>query len=46
MSKYSFGDSAKLLKPNYSKEFGVKTDDVPSDWAGKVEVKITDIEFE
>lgn len=34
------------LKPNYSKPFGVKLDDAPSDWAGRVQVKVSDLEFE
>jgi hypothetical protein len=34
------------LKPNYSKKFGYSLEDAPSDWAGKVKVKVTDIEFE
>lgn len=46
VSEYSlFGDN-KPLKPNYSKKFGVKLDDAPSDWARKVKVKVTDIEFQ
>lgn len=46
ISEYSlFGDN-KPLKPNYSEKFGVKLDDAPSDWANKVRVKVTDIEFE
>jgi hypothetical protein len=46
VSKYSFGDRNKPLKPNYTRKFGYGTDDVPSDWAKKVRVKITDLEFE
>jgi len=34
------------LKPNYSRSFGCKMDDAPSEWARKVDVKITDIKFE
>jgi len=46
VSEYSlFGDN-KPLKPKYSKKFGVKLDDAPSDWARKVKVKVTDIEFQ
>ena len=44
VSEWSFEDNGPL-KPNYSKKFGVKLDDAPSDWAKKVEVKVTDIEF-
>lgn len=39
-------DANEPLKPNYSRKFGVKMDDAPSDWARKVRVEITDIEFE
>ena len=35
----------KPLKPNYSKKFGCKLNDVPSEWAGKVRVEVVDIEF-
>jgi len=46
VSEYSlFGDN-EPLKPNYSRKFGVKLDDAPSDWARKVRVKITNIEFQ
>jgi len=34
------------LKPNYSRQFGCKLDDAPSDWSGKVRVEVTDLEFE
>lgn len=40
------GDGDKPLKPNYIVDFGYKTDDVPSEWAKKIEAKITNIEFE
>lgn len=40
-----FGDN-EPLKSNYSRKFGVKLDDAPSDWAQKVEIKVTDIGFE
>jgi len=46
VTEYSFGDRNKPLKPNYTRKFGYSTDDVPSDWAKKVQAKITDIEFE
>lgn len=46
VSEWSFGDRAQFLKSGYSRKFGVKADDVPSDWAKKVKVKVTDIEFE
>jgi hypothetical protein len=41
----TFGDD-KPLKPGYSRSFGVKLDDAPSDWANKVDVKVTMVEFE
>ena len=34
------------LKPNYSRRFGYKLDDAPSDWSKKVKVIVTDIEFQ
>jgi hypothetical protein len=35
------------LKPNYSKDFGyIVEKDAPSEWAGKVEVEISNIRFE
>ena len=33
------------LKPNYSAKFGYSLEDAPSDWAGKVRVQVTDVEF-
>jgi hypothetical protein len=33
------------LKPGYARKFGVTADDAPSDWARKVEVKITGVQF-
>jgi len=45
VSEFSFGDAASPLKPGYSRKFGVKADDAPSAWAGKVSVKVTDLEF-
>lgn len=47
ISEYSFGlRDNQPLKPNYSKKFGYKIDDAPSDWSGKIKVEVTDIEFE
>lgn len=46
VSEYSFGTSNKPLKPNYSRRFGYRIDDVPSDWAKKIKAEITDIRFE
>jgi len=45
VSKFPFGDSNAPLKPGYSRRFGVKVDDAPSEWSGKVEVKVTKIAF-
>ena len=47
VTEYSFSmrDNGPL-KPNYSRQFGCKLDDAPSDWIGKVRVEITDLEFE
>lgn len=42
----AFGDEAKPLKPGYSRTFGVKMDDAPSEWTRKVDVKVTSVEFE
>jgi hypothetical protein len=46
MTEYSFGRDNDALKPNYSRKFGVKLYDAPSDWAGKVRVEVTDLEFQ
>jgi hypothetical protein len=40
------GESNQPLKPGYSRQFGVKLDQAPSDWAKKVEVKVTSLEFQ
>ncbi|RII26756.1 MAG: hypothetical protein CXR31_10135 [Geobacter sp.] len=47
ISEYSFSmrDNGPL-KPNYSRQFGCKLNDAPSDWSGKVRVEVTDLEFE
>lgn len=45
VSEWSFRDN-QPLKPNYTRKFGCKLDDAPSDWAGEVLVKVSDIEFE
>ena len=44
-SSWSFGDN-EPLRANYSGKFGVRLDNAPSDWAKKVKVKVTNIEFE
>jgi hypothetical protein len=46
VSEMSFGDSNQPLKPGYSRQFGVKMDDAPSEWTKKVEVKVTQVEFQ
>jgi hypothetical protein len=46
VSEISFGNSNQPLKPGYSKQFGVKLDDAPSEWNHKVEVKVTQVEFQ
>lgn len=42
----AFGDEAKPLKPGYSRTFGVKMDDAPSEWTKKVDVKVTSVELQ
>jgi hypothetical protein len=42
----SFGDEGKPLKPGYSRTFGVKMDDAPSEWTRKVDVKVTSVKFQ
>lgn len=47
VSEYSFTSrDNQPLKPNFSKTFGCKLDDAPSDWSGKVKVEVTDLKFE
>jgi hypothetical protein len=45
VSQYSFGESGTPLKPGYSRPFGVKASDAPSEWAHKVQCIVTDLEF-
>lgn len=45
VSEYLFLGDNEPLKPNYSKKFGVKLDDAPSDWSGEIEVEVVDIKF-
>jgi hypothetical protein len=45
VSDFSMGDSNAPLKPGYSRKFGVRMDDAPSEWNGQVEVKVTGVEF-
>lgn len=44
--EYSFMSDNTPLKPNYSRRFGYKLDDAPSDWSKKVKVAVTDVEFQ
>ncbi len=46
VSELSFGDASQPLKPGYSRGFGVKLDDAPSEWAKKVSVRVTRVEFQ
>lgn len=46
VSEYSFMSDNKPLRPNYSRRFGCKLNDAPSDWSRKVRVEVTDVEFE
>ena len=46
ISAYSFMGDNQPLKPNYSRQFGCKLNDAPSDWSGKVRVDVTDVEFQ
>lgn len=41
----SAGDN-QPLKPNYGKTFRYRVDGVPSDWAKKVKIVVTDVEFQ
>jgi hypothetical protein len=43
-SAFSSNDST-ALKPGYGRQFGVKLDKAPSDWAKKVDVKVTGVKF-
>jgi ribosome-binding factor A len=46
ISEYNFMGDNQPLKPNYTRQFGCKLSDAPSDWSGKVRVAVTDVEFE
>lgn len=46
VSEMSFGHDNQPLKPGYSRQFGVKMDDAPSDWSKKADVKVTKVEFQ
>lgn len=45
VSGLTLGDN-QPLKPGYSRQFGVRMQDAPSDWTKKVEVRVTNIEFQ
>lgn len=45
-SAQNFGMSdTSALKPKYSRKFGFKADDAPSDWSKKVNVQVTKVQF-
>lgn len=44
ITEWSYGSDTPL-RPNYSRKFGVKMDDAPSDWSGEVSVKVINLEF-
>jgi hypothetical protein len=46
VSDFSISGSNQPLKPGYSRQFGVKLSDAPSEWSKKVEVKVTSLQFE
>jgi hypothetical protein len=46
VSEMGFGDSNQPLKPGYSRQFGVRLRDAPSEWSKKVDVKVTSLQFE
>ena len=41
-----YGDRNQPLKPGYSRQFGVKLDDAPSEWSKKVDIKVSKVEFQ
>jgi hypothetical protein len=44
-SEFSLSDANKPLKPGYSRKFGVKLDDAPTEWNKKVTVSVTGVKF-
>lgn len=46
VSEYSLMSDNSPLKPNYSRRFGYKLNDAPSDWSKKMKVAVTDVEFQ
>src|SRR5437773_3395905 len=45
MSDLPFGDSNAPLHPGYSRKFGLRVEDAPSEWGDRVEVKVTKVLF-
>lgn len=45
VTDYGFSQNDPL-KPNYTRSFGYRMDDAPSEWAKQVEIRITNVEFE
>lgn len=45
VSFFNSSEHDKLLKPNYGRKFGYRLDSVPSAWAGKIDVKVTEVEI-
>jgi hypothetical protein len=45
VTHFSLGGDNTPLKPGYSRKFGYKLDEAPSEWSGKVEVEVTRVEF-
>jgi len=46
VTEFGYGETNQPLKPGYSRQFGVKVDDAPSDWNRKVDVKVTSVAFQ
>jgi hypothetical protein len=45
VSKFGLGDSNGPLKPGYSRKFGYGVEEAPSDWSGKVNIKVAKVRF-
>ena len=46
VSELGFGENNQPLKPGYSRQFGVRLNDAPSEWSKKVNVKVTSLAFQ
>jgi hypothetical protein len=46
ISDSGIGDNNSPLKPGYSRKFGYKLDDAPSDWGKRVDVKVSRVQFQ